>query len=163
MKTVEDSWRRLNDFLDDTATRGIDLGEFAEDLRIVLDISKPKALKKAALKDPAGRARNFDPATSVAAGASISQTVADTIYREIVYLPSMLFLGATDEYIRDALSDKGFEFSESTVRSRRAELVEAGWVEANPSVKGTTKRGNAATLWRLSAKGLRALRGKKSR
>lgn len=106
-------------------------------------------------------ARHSDPATSHAAAASVGD--ADTLTEK---QRAVLRLMPTDRAVTDpqillahhaarrTVPREAPKQSESGLRTRRAELVAFGLVEAAGAVRGET--GRTFTTWRLTAKGLAA-------
>lgn len=90
--------------------------------------------------------RTKDPETSW--GAAIKQTSEK---RQELYTKIMSGLRAmgrsTDEMLSDFLKTAwpSYKFSPSGLRTRRSELVKAGWVKADG--KKTIRNGNQATAW----------------
>lgn len=93
----------------------------------------------------APRTRTTDPTTSVDAGRNAnvrkSQREVLNILRQHGALPDYLLTAHAIAY--------GTSFSESRLRSARAELVEQGKVHALPQL-GTTPRGRSCQVWALT-------------
>ena len=88
------------------------------------------------------RTRHDDPATSHLAGASVPRTTA----LKAVIIDALRARPSTDEELVDRLERAGVKASPSGVRSRRAELVEAGFVIESGQVR-PTRMGRDATVW----------------
>ena len=102
-------------------------------------------------------ARTSDPLTSHEAAASVKTSTVKLLRESIVrVLNSYYPLGLTDEELYAEvdvmLTFDGTEVfvSESSLRTRRRELVDLGTVEAVPDQKGWTDAGRPCHLWRLT-------------
>ena len=100
-------------------------------------------------------ARTHDPLTSHEAAASVKTNTVKLLRESIVRaLNSYYPLGLTDEELYAEVDvmltfDGNESFvSESSLRTRRRELVDAGVVRAAPG-RGTTEAGRACHKWEL--------------
>lgn len=101
------------------------------------------------------RARNTDPTTSHEAAASVSLTNTEII-RQVI-LDMLAVQPATDCFIQDSYRKlrEGYGWprvGESTIRTRRAELVDAGLVEESGEYE-RLETGRRAIVWRLADHG----------
>ncbi len=92
------------------------------------------------------KARVTDPDTSHQAAQSVTG-VTET--QATIYTIISAFGPVTDERIKQIMDTAGYAVSPSSARSRRAELVVSGHVEA-ASVKGESALGNPSTRWQVT-------------
>lgn len=94
------------------------------------------------------KVRKYDPQTSF--DAAVGQTPEKTrlLYNAIWILLSRAPL--TDDEIQGALSRSRIPYSPSGVRTRRRELVDAGWVMATEE-KRESANGSPSTVWAIRA------------
>lgn len=124
----------------------------SDDLEALLKATAPQERMTPALSAPKSRLKKKDPETSFWAASSVSTDTAAQLYRIIrqLLLTNNKIKGLTDEELIDVLARPGvFEehFTPSGVRSRRAELVEAGWV-MDSGVKRELKSGRMGIVWK---------------
>jgi hypothetical protein len=93
------------------------------------------------------KVRPQDPSTSWS--AAIAQTPAKSfgMYMAIKAAFALKPAGLTDEDLILILESNHMGFSESGVRSRRAELRDAGWIK-DSGEKGFNLRGNKSIIWK---------------
>ena len=101
-------------------------------------------------------ARHSDPATSRAAAASVKTNTVKLLRAGILNVLEDNPHGLTDEELHLKVDDLLFRdnlvmsVSESSLRTRRRELVDIGMVEAVPDEKGWTDAGRPCHIWRLA-------------
>ncbi len=93
------------------------------------------------------RSRSTDPTTSVDAGRAVSLTDSQQDVLVVFELEQRPL--ADHELVAEA-ARLGSPYSDSRVRSARAELAEAGLLELVEGETRTTKRGKSARVWRLA-------------
>ncbi len=93
------------------------------------------------LADDAARARATDPDTSHEAAASVTNVTA----LQQLILDRLLWPRTDEELVRQ-VQQSGFKATPQSVRSRRAELVKRGLVEASGDY-GETVTGRRARKW----------------
>lgn len=120
------------------------------DLLEVLAASKPREKRAPLLPSPEKRVQRPSQATSFAAAISQTPERAQQLYDRLHATYSALG-GLTDEEMLDTMKKYWDEdtFTPSGVRSRRAELVEAGWV-VDSGVKRLTAARKSSIVWRLA-------------
>lgn len=102
------------------------------------------------------RVRRFDRSTSWEAALRQTPEKRAALYsriRHTLAVPTVAGNGLTDEELLAKVRESVIGATPSGVRSRRAELVEAGWVtelrdERGNVVKRPTASGSPATVWR---------------
>lgn len=94
-------------------------------------------------KSPVELVRRRDPGTSFLAALSITSQKRQEFYFEIY---TALKTAQTDDELRRTLSRRGVPHSPSGMRSRRSELVAAGWVR-DSGKRRDSDNGNPATVW----------------
>lgn len=111
-------------------------------------------------------ARLTDPLTSHEAAASITMGGTRLVQLSILAILdpglSEKWPACTDEQIMSAARATYPEiahYSDTSFRSRRAELVKLGHVEQSPGWYGSTRSGRRANLWRLTKAGFHHLHG----
>lgn len=94
------------------------------------------------------RSRWSDPETSRQAAESVSLSKVSKVQEMIL---AALIRPMTDEQLVDRVHELWPErrVSPQSIRSRRAELVRKGLVEASPQVR-STKFGRSSVVWKLS-------------
>lgn len=99
--------------------------------------------------------RAEDPVSSLKAAGSVKVTPQQKIVLEVLYLTGRAMC---DEEIHNyMLTHTGFKASESGLRTRRANLVDAGLV--TQAGTGSTKSGRLTILWNLTPRGREIARG----
>lgn len=111
-------------------------------------------------------ARATDPLTSHEAAASITKDGTLRVQRAILWFldPGLAakWPAWTDEQITTEVRRNNPEiahYSDTAFRSRRAELVKAGYVEQSTGWYGATRSGRRANLWTMTLAGFRHLHG----
>jgi hypothetical protein len=130
-----------------TNPRGVEL--LYGDLIDLLAATTPSKPREAVLPKASSRVRPNNPSTSWEAAISVTSDTAIDLYRRI-RKALLLGTGLTDEELveRMVYLFPSFNFSPSGLRSRRSELVEAGWVE-DSGEKRPTRAGRPAIVWRV--------------
>lgn len=116
-------------------------------IQLVLDdfIYQPPQTPKSKIKKSAKElVRRRDPGTSWDAALSITSEKRQELYRILYALLSKHSL--TDDEIRHRFEANNYPHSASGLRSRRAELVAAGWVRDSGN-KRVSENGHPATVW----------------
>ena len=116
-------------------------------IQLVLDdfIYQPPQTPKSKIKKSAKElVRRRDPGTSWDAALSITSEKRQELYRILYALLSKHSL--TDDEIRHRFEANSYPHSASGLRSRRAELVAAGWVRDSGN-KRVSENGHPATVW----------------
>lgn len=118
-----------------------------DDIITLLAATNAPEKKKPTLASADRRLKRNDPDTSFEAAVSVTPEGAEKLYRNIMEILSCAG-PCTDETLLKLLlgSWECRLTTASGARSRRAELVEAGWVK-NTGNKGVTRAGNAAIIW----------------
>ena len=113
----------------------------------LLVLKEPPEQKTPKAKAPEKRVKRNDPETSFAAAVSAftDPTLYGAIYGELRYRMSHFNAGLTDEQLVPRVQSK-LTATPSGVRSRRAELVEAGWVK-DSGKRGVTRAGKPCIIW----------------
>lgn len=121
----------------------------AEDLFILLKATKPKERKAPSMKSAERRLKRNDPETSFYAAVSTTPALSKEMYNNIynVLHSNQAISGLTDEeLIRVLTTQLKHKYTPSGVRSRRAELVEAGWVKDSEKRRKTVS-GRQSIVW----------------
>ena len=116
-------------------------------IQLVLDdfIYQPPQTPKSKIKKSAKElVRRRDPGTSWDAALSITPEKRQELYRILYALLSKHSL--TDDEIRHQFEANNYPHSASGLRSRRAELVAAGWVRDSGN-KRVSENGHPSTVW----------------
>ena len=116
-------------------------------IQLVLDdfIYQPPQTPKSKIKKSAKElVRRRDPGTSWDAALSITPEKRQELYRILYALLSKHSL--TDDEIRPRFEATNYPHSASGLRSRRAELVAAGWVRDSGN-KRVSENGHPSTVW----------------
>lgn len=95
------------------------------------------------------RVRPRDPHTSWQAAAEQTEGKMAALQVLIHDVLSISSAGLTDDQLIERIEAAGYPCSPSGVRSRRAELVAAGWV-IDSGLQRRSKAGRAATVWRVT-------------
>lgn len=142
---VLEARKRISDLLTGIRDRGIDTGEFGRDLDVLLAATAPVKKRVPKLQAPKIRTRGSDPDTSFHAALSITSESTRFLYRDIYYV---LNRGSkTDEELITTFRTMGRSYTPSGVRSRRAELVVAGWV-IDSGKRRLLKTGRKGIVWK---------------
>lgn len=125
-----------------------------DDLETLLKATAPRKQKKLFLPSAERRVRRYDPSTSFVAALSNTTDSAHILYLQIrtTLRHSTSSGGLTDEELISYISSIVPNSTPSGVRSRRAELVEAGWVE-DSGIRRRTKANRPAIVWRAVVDG----------
>lgn len=107
---------------------------------------------------PAARARTTDPSTSHEAAATVTKMPARQL--EVLTIHRDNPGGLSDEQVIDQHIER-FTYdhtvrpqTDSSIRTRRSELVAAGWLE-DSGRRGRTKAGRSTIIWQLTARARR--------
>lgn len=104
-------------------------------------------------RPPETRSRITDPATSKLAAAKLPEDMADR-YR-VIYEVVRTLGPISDEDMIASLELFDISMSTSGARTRRSEMVDAGWVR-DSGKRGTTSNGGECTLWECVPPGERS-------
>lgn len=116
-------------------------------IQLVLDdfIYQPPQTPRSKIRKAAKElVRRRDPGTSWDAALSILPEKRQELYRIIYAL--LVKHQLTDDEIRQRFEMNNYPHSASGLRSRRAELVAAGWVRDSGN-KRTSENGHPSTVW----------------
>lgn len=145
---VQEARVRVLQMLRDLRGRGIDLEQLGEDLDLLLNATAPREeteFRQLPKPRPAWeRIRRTDPSTSWIAARMLAADTTRKTYDRIAVILSREAL--TDEELVYRISLADAFVSPSGVRSRRAELAEAGWVR-DTGERRNTKAGRPAIVW----------------
>lgn len=100
---------------------------------------------------PEAPVRRGDPVTSKNAAKTVNVTRGRAQVLEV--LRSLRC--ATDEELTAEVKRRGIVLSDSGIRTRRAELCDAGYVVASGEY-GVTKSGRKSIIWQVTSQGLMA-------
>lgn len=150
---LEEARSRVKSLLSRLRASGEDLGEFGDDLDLLLNATAPRseALKRSAPspRSAVERIRRTDPSTSWLAARSTSPKSTRELYNDIVFVATsnQKITGVTDEELIHVLTEQmSRTYTPSGIRTRRAELVEAGWIR-DSGVRRETRSGRPSIVW----------------
>lgn len=153
MSDLQEARQRVSDLLERLRRRGLDAGQFGADLDILLEATAPQQ-KRPAPGPTESRVRRRDPGTSWDAAALVShersRLMYDAIYRTLASYEHP-YRGLTDHELEHMLKDLGHAWPASSIRSRRAELVEAGWV-SDSGHRRDSNYGRKSIVWKADGK-----------
>lgn len=130
---------------------------WADDLEALLEATAAPEKREPTLGAAKHRLRHRDPETSFWAACAVTPEHARELYR---YIRATLSYntrigGLTDEELLAVMARPGqvsFEYTPSGVRSRRAELVDAGWVK-DSGLKRKLASGRQGIVWEFVPEG----------
>jgi hypothetical protein len=147
---IQEARARTQKLLDSLRERGVDAGEFGEDLDTLLAATAPKSHRDPKPREPRKLVRRNDPDTSWEAAISASSKNFKALYTDILRVLQQVsshLTGLTDEQLVSILTKTlGRSYSPSGVRTRRSELVDAGWVR-DSGARHPTQSGKPAIVW----------------
>lgn len=150
---LEDARQRVIYLFKNLRASGSDLGQFGEDVDLLLNVTAPREQQEVRqLPKPRPvweRIRRTDPSTSWEAGRRLSPESTRELYNDIIFVMwnNVKLDGLTDEELIFVLTEQMFKkYTPSGIRSRRSELVEAGWLR-DSGQRRNTKAGRPAIVW----------------